>query len=52
MERTMTSDLAGRAGARVRLAGWVHHQRHLAHVSFLLLRDASGIALLVDIQKR
>ncbi len=47
MERTMTGDLAGHAGEHVRLAGWVHHQRHLAQVSFLLLRDASGIAQVV-----
>jgi nondiscriminating aspartyl-tRNA synthetase len=47
MERTMTSDLAGHGGEPVRLAGWVHHQRHLAQVSFLLLRDASGIAQVV-----
>ncbi len=43
----MTSDLAEHAGERVALAGWVHHQRHLAQVSFLLLRDASGIAQVV-----
>ena len=47
MERTMTSDLAEHAGEQVRLAGWVHHQRHLAQVSFLLLRDASGIGQVV-----
>ncbi len=47
MERTMTSDLAERIGQKVRLAGWVHHQRHLAQVSFLLLRDASGIGQVV-----
>jgi nondiscriminating aspartyl-tRNA synthetase len=47
MERTMTSDLAEHAGEQVRLAGWVHHQRHLAQVTFLLLRDASGIGQVV-----
>lgn len=47
MERTMASGLAGRAGERVALAGWVHHQRHLANISFLLLRDASGITQVV-----
>jgi nondiscriminating aspartyl-tRNA synthetase len=43
-ERTLTSDLAARAGERVRLAGWLHHQRRLARVSFLLVRDRAGIA--------
>jgi len=47
MERIMTNELAEHAGERVRLAGWVHHQRQLAQVSFLLLRDASGIAQVV-----
>jgi len=47
MERVMTGELAGHGGRRVGLAGWVHHQRHLAQVSFLLLRDATGIAQVV-----
>src|SRR6202171_4103256 len=47
MERTMASALAEHADEQVRLAGWVHHQRHLAQVSFLLLRDASGIRQVV-----
>jgi nondiscriminating aspartyl-tRNA synthetase len=47
MERTMAGDLAEHAGEQVMLAGWVHHQRHLAQVSFLLLRDASGISQVV-----
>ena len=47
MERTLTADLAGRAGQRVRVAGWLHHQRRLARVTFLLLRDAAGIVQVV-----
>src|SRR5450432_3476195 len=47
MPRIMTGELAEHVGARVRVAGWVHHQRHLANLSFLLLRDASGIAQVV-----
>lgn len=47
MPRIMTGELAEHAGEQVRLAGWVHHQRHLARVSFLLLRDASGIGQVV-----
>ena len=47
MQRTMTRDLASCAGERVRIAGWVHHQRHLANISFLLLRDATGVAQVV-----
>jgi nondiscriminating aspartyl-tRNA synthetase len=47
MERVLASDLGAHAGSRVAMAGWVHHQRHLAKVSFLLLRDRSGIAQVV-----
>ncbi len=47
MERTWTRDLAGKAGARVRLAGWLHRQRQLSQVTFVLLRDASGLAQVV-----
>jgi nondiscriminating aspartyl-tRNA synthetase len=47
MERVLTGELGAHADERVRLQGWVHHQRHLAKVSFLLLRDRSGIAQVV-----
>jgi nondiscriminating aspartyl-tRNA synthetase len=47
MARTMTNEMATHVGRQVTLAGWVHHQRHLAQLSFLLLRDASGIGQVV-----
>jgi nondiscriminating aspartyl-tRNA synthetase len=47
MERTFTSDLAALAGRRVRVAGWLHHQRQLARVAFVLVRDAAGIVQVV-----
>jgi nondiscriminating aspartyl-tRNA synthetase len=47
MERVMTGELSAHGGRKIRLAGWVHHQRPLAQVSFLLLRDATGIAQVV-----
>jgi nondiscriminating aspartyl-tRNA synthetase len=47
MERTLAAELADHVGRRVRLAGWLHHQRQLAQVSFVLLRDRSGIAQVV-----
>ena len=47
MTRIGTEALAEHRGEQVTLAGWVHHQRHLATVSFLLLRDAGGIAQVV-----
>ena len=42
-----TAELSEHVGERVALAGWLHHQRQLAHVSFLLLRDAVGIAQVI-----
>jgi nondiscriminating aspartyl-tRNA synthetase len=47
MERTLAVDLSAKVGERVRLAGWLHHQRQLARVGFVLLRDRSGIAQVV-----
>ena len=47
MTRITSSELAAHVGERVTLAGWVHHQRRLAQVTFLLLRDAAGIAQVV-----
>jgi nondiscriminating aspartyl-tRNA synthetase len=54
MERTLAGRLATRVGRRVRMAGWLHHQRQLAHLAFVLLRDRSGIAqvVLVDEEHR
>jgi nondiscriminating aspartyl-tRNA synthetase len=48
MARTRNDELSARAdGDVVRLDGWLHHQRRLASVTFLLLRDASGITQVV-----
>src|SRR6266508_3400364 len=47
MERTLAAELSACVGQRVRMAGWLHHQRQLAQVAFLLLRDRSGIAQVV-----
>jgi nondiscriminating aspartyl-tRNA synthetase len=52
MERTLAAELVGEVGHRVRLAGWLHHQRQLAQVAFVLLRDRSGIAQVVLVDDR
>lgn len=49
MDRVLSSELASHVGERVRVAGWLHHQRRLAKVSFLLVRDRAGIAQVVAI---
>jgi len=53
MERTLTGELRPQIGKpaglgeRVRLAGWLHHQRRLARLTFVLLRDRAGLAQVV-----
>ena len=47
MERIWTSEIGSHVGERVRLAGWLHRLRRLSQVSFLILRDARGLAQIV-----
>ena len=44
MERILSSDLSHHVGKRVRLAGWLHNQRQLSALTFIVLRDRAGIA--------
>ena len=46
-ERVLARALAGHTGAAVLLRGWVHRQRDLGGVCFVLLRDRSGICQVV-----
>lgn len=45
--RVWTTELAAATGRRVVLEGWLHRFRQLSHVSFLILRDARGLAQIV-----
>lgn len=47
MERVYTAHLPQHAGHRVRLQGWLHRNRALANVTFLILRDRTGQAQVV-----
>jgi nondiscriminating aspartyl-tRNA synthetase len=47
MERVLSTEVAGRVGEPVRVAGWLHHQRQLARVAFALVRDRAGIVQVV-----
>ncbi len=44
MARIWSSELVQHVGQRVRLSGWLHRFRQLSEVSFLILRDAQGLA--------
>ncbi|MCA9836030.1 MAG: aspartate--tRNA(Asn) ligase [Trueperaceae bacterium] len=43
MSRVLVSDLKDKLGEEVSLQGWVHNRRQLGGISFLILRDKSGI---------
>ena len=43
----MTADLAGMAGQQVTIAGWLHRKRQLKSVTFLIIRDRTGLAQVV-----
>jgi nondiscriminating aspartyl-tRNA synthetase len=45
--RTLARALPSQLGQRIRLCGWVHRRRRLAAVTFLVLRDRSGLAQVV-----
>lgn len=46
-ERVWSTEVGEHVGEEVRLAGWLHRFRRLSHVSFLIVRDAWGLAQVV-----
>ena len=47
VQRTLNDALAGHKDERVVLRGWVHRRSRLSAVTFLVLRDRSGLAQIV-----
>lgn len=47
MQRVLVSQLADHVGERVIVKGWVHRRRRLSRVTFLLVRDRSGVGQVV-----
>jgi nondiscriminating aspartyl-tRNA synthetase len=45
--RVLTRDLIDHVGERVTIAGWLHRKRELKSVTFLIVRDRSGLAQVV-----
>lgn len=43
MKRSLTKECTEKSGKVVSLQGWVKKIRHLGNVSFLLLRDRTGV---------
>jgi nondiscriminating aspartyl-tRNA synthetase len=47
ISRVLAADLSRHVGERVRIAGWVHRRRELKSVTFVVVRDRSGLAQVV-----
>ncbi len=47
MSRVWVGELQHCAGRRVTIAGWLHRQRRLSRVTFLIIRDATGLGQVV-----
>jgi nondiscriminating aspartyl-tRNA synthetase len=47
ISRTLSADLPAHIGERVTIAGWLHRRRELKSVTFLIIRDRSGLAQVV-----
>jgi nondiscriminating aspartyl-tRNA synthetase len=47
MRRTLSAALSEEVGQRATVQGWVHRRRRLSAVSFLIVRDRSGLAQVV-----
>jgi nondiscriminating aspartyl-tRNA synthetase len=44
ISRVLAADLSRHIGEQVRIAGWLHRRRELKSITFLLVRDRSGLA--------
>ncbi len=47
ISRVLAADLPSHVGAQVRVAGWLHRKRQLKSLTFLVIRDRSGLAQVV-----
>ena len=47
ISRVLAADLHAHVGEQVRIAGWLHRRRELKSVTFLIVRDRSGLSQVV-----
>lgn len=47
MERTLSAKLPALAGQKAKITGWLHKQRQMGGINFLVLRDRAGLAQVV-----
>ncbi|MFD0347763.1 OB-fold nucleic acid binding domain-containing protein [Kitasatospora aburaviensis] len=50
--RVLAAELPGHIGESIELCGWLHRRRALKSVTFLVLRDRSGLAQVVAAEGR
>ena len=47
ISRILAADVPAHVGEHIRIAGWLHRRRELKSVTFLVVRDRSGLAQVV-----
>jgi nondiscriminating aspartyl-tRNA synthetase len=47
ISRVLAADVPSHVGAQIRIAGWLHRRRELKSLTFLVIRDRSGLAQVV-----
>jgi len=47
VQRTLSAALASQLGQRIVIEGWIHRRRRLAGITFLIVRDRSGLAQVI-----
>ncbi len=47
LQRTLSAELGDKVDGRAYIQGWIHRRRRLSAVSFLIIRDRSGLAQVV-----
>ena len=52
MERVRSEEVAARVGQRVRVVGWLQSLRRLGAISFLAVRDGTGVVQAIVDQAR
>ena len=48
ISRVLAADLPAHVGEHVMISGWLHRRRELKSVTFLIIRDRSGLAQVVQ----
>ena len=44
ISRVLAADVPAHIGSQIRVAGWLHRRRQLKSLTFLVIRDRTGLA--------